>query len=889
MLKFEKRINYLLHLKYKTDEQIFDANIIDNIIFNDRTHLVTQFKDYLIAFEDFDFLKRYYTKEELKIKLKKIVNYYKKHILLFPNYSVFPESKIIYKNINFKQKILDNIDYNNKKRSKLSDNENKTNMMKNLNSKESTDNLVFNSNVYDSIFKEADNCLSIFSFDKESTYIDNKEEEGINKLINCFNKIDNNIKNNKKEISRNKNKIIYKSLNIENEIEDIDNYLINNDNNGNKNNNNDKIYKRKKTPINIISSRHKNICSSHTLNIKNQDLIDKEEINNFNIRKSYNSNFENGGISLLSNKKKGIYKKIKLNLTGHSRKENNRSTSLSRNKQLFNKSINDPKSNKNSIISKNEINSENGTVYNQINGMPLTINLVEDEPRKLPRIKVNKKRKNEKKKNSKINTLILDHKMFSFFHQIPKTTNYLENKKLYNNLNNSSKVNSNNENLKDSINNNKSYNNNNTNILKGTKMNLVKNKIKKELALNYIINNYNSKLIEYNTSILFNNNNINIINNNGNDSNRLNTNNNKYGNDPFNKSSNLYKSVSISKNGIIGGNTLLNKSDNLLGNISLNKSNNINSNIDLSKSTNMNGNTPFNKKNNNLIKKLKLLNENTSLNKSNNILENTPFNNNNNYSDFINNTPYEKKILITEKRKNVNRKNIRQMFNEEANYLTSFQDKKRRSVISKEILKTKEKSNINISNNDTYKSETFEPQFTIPLNNKLITRLKFRTRNDTIQPAFKTTISYTCKNNDIDKNFIKKEFLNKEKTKNKNNNMNNEKKYTFIIKKKSENNNKDIKNIGNSYINRNEDYLKKKNNTVFVDNVHNHVPKNYIKIMHKGNKDLEKDLKKKKINEIKEKINLIRKSLLKKENKNNKNKVNDNSNKRIFLENEKDK
>ena len=209
------------------------------------------------------------------------------------------------------------------------------------------------------------------------------------------------------------------------------------------------------------------------------------------------------------------------------------------------------------------------------------------------------------------------------------------------------------------------------------------------------------------------------------------------------------------------------------------------------------------------------------------------------------------------------------MFNEEANYLTSFQDKKRKNVISKEILKTKEKSNINISNNDTYKSETFEPQFTIPLNNKLITRLKFRTRNDTIQPAFKTTISYTCKNNDIDKNFIKKEFLNKEKTKNKNNNMNNEKKNTFIIKKKSENNNKDIKNIGNSYINRNEDYLKKKNNTVFVDNVHNHVPKNYIKIMHKGNKDLEKDLKKKKINEIKEKINLIRKSLLKKENKNN--------------------
>ena len=476
--------------------------------------------------------------------------------------------------------------------------------------------------------------------------------------------------------------------------------------------------------------------------------------------------------------------------------------------------------------------------------------------------------------------------MFSFFHQIPKTTNYLESKKLYNNLNNSSKTNSNNENLKDSINNNKSYNNNNnSNILNGSKMNLVKNKIKKEHAFNYVINNYNSKLIAYNTSILFNNNNINIINNNnGNDSNRLNNNKNKYENHPFNKSINLYKSVSINKNDNVSGYTLLNKSDNLLRNISLNKSNNINTNIDLSKSTNMSGITLFNKKNNNLIKKLKLLNENTSFNKSNNILENTPFNKNNNYSDFANNTPYEKKIIIIKKRKNENRKNISQIFNEEASYLTSFQDKKKRSVISKEILKKKEKANINISNNDTYKTEIFESQFTIPLNNKLISKLKFRRRNDTIQPAFKT-ISYTCKNNDIvDKNFIKKEFLNKEKTKNKNNN---EIKYIFNIKKKYENKNKDMKNIGNNYINRNEDYLKKKNNTVFVDNFHNHVHKNYIKIMHKRNKDLEKDLKKKKINEIKEKINLIRKSLLKRENKYNKSKANDNCNKGIFLESEK--
>ena len=89
----------LLHLKYKTDEQIFDANIIDNIIFNDRTHLVTQFKDYLIRGDYSEFLSKYNLLNESKLLLKKLIEFYQEYSLLFPNYVILPESQYIYKNI----------------------------------------------------------------------------------------------------------------------------------------------------------------------------------------------------------------------------------------------------------------------------------------------------------------------------------------------------------------------------------------------------------------------------------------------------------------------------------------------------------------------------------------------------------------------------------------------------------------------------------------------------------------------------------------------------------------------------------------------------------------------------------------------------------------------
>ena len=154
MKKFEKRINYLLHLKYRTNERFLNINIIDSIIFNEKSHFVTRFKEFLIEEDEYEFLKRYYNNKESEIRLKKYINYYNKYSLLFPNYSPLTEAIIIYKNINSKQKLIDDLQ-NNKKIQNIKNNNNNEN--------ENLDSIVFNTKIYESIINNSEKSLSIFS------------------------------------------------------------------------------------------------------------------------------------------------------------------------------------------------------------------------------------------------------------------------------------------------------------------------------------------------------------------------------------------------------------------------------------------------------------------------------------------------------------------------------------------------------------------------------------------------------------------------------------------------------------------------------------------------------------------------------------------------------
>ena len=92
--KLEFRAKYLYKNNYKqyayTDYNIL---LIDEIISNDKTHLVAIFKDYLIYDEFDEFLRRFYKSNEIKERINKLCYYHIQTSVIFPNYFPLVESK----------------------------------------------------------------------------------------------------------------------------------------------------------------------------------------------------------------------------------------------------------------------------------------------------------------------------------------------------------------------------------------------------------------------------------------------------------------------------------------------------------------------------------------------------------------------------------------------------------------------------------------------------------------------------------------------------------------------------------------------------------------------------------------------------------------------------
>ena len=98
---FKKIIKKYINPKYYT------VNIINNIIYNEKSHIVAIFKDYLILDDTSEFLKRYYKVYESIIRLPKFYEYYNTYSKIYPNYTSLHEGKYIYKNILKKQRMID--------------------------------------------------------------------------------------------------------------------------------------------------------------------------------------------------------------------------------------------------------------------------------------------------------------------------------------------------------------------------------------------------------------------------------------------------------------------------------------------------------------------------------------------------------------------------------------------------------------------------------------------------------------------------------------------------------------------------------------------------------------------------------------------------------------
>ena len=91
---------------YKSKD-FYNIRVIDEIIHNESSHIVAEFKDYLIKGDISEFLQQYYKKKESSNLLPKIYEYYISCSVIFPNYVILPESQYIYKNIQRKQRVID--------------------------------------------------------------------------------------------------------------------------------------------------------------------------------------------------------------------------------------------------------------------------------------------------------------------------------------------------------------------------------------------------------------------------------------------------------------------------------------------------------------------------------------------------------------------------------------------------------------------------------------------------------------------------------------------------------------------------------------------------------------------------------------------------------------
>ena len=170
----ENRARYKLIKRYNKPLSYHDIKIINDILYNEKTHYVEQFKEYLI-YEDYnEFLKRFYKKSELKIKLPKILNFYEKYSKIYANYTVIPESKYMYKNIKRKQKMIDQMQNNKNNESEEEEDED---------SNEDMSNTVFSSRVMNSIY-----CKTLSSLNKSDR--GGNSEQSINDFLNKINNIE---------------------------------------------------------------------------------------------------------------------------------------------------------------------------------------------------------------------------------------------------------------------------------------------------------------------------------------------------------------------------------------------------------------------------------------------------------------------------------------------------------------------------------------------------------------------------------------------------------------------------------------------------------------------------------------------------------------------------
>ena len=271
----EKVIHIYLLSKYSKFEYSYSLVCINNLIFNEHCQAVARFKDFLILDDMTEFLRRFYTKRELKRRLTKIFNFYESYSKIFPNYMILPESIYLYRNIRKKQKMIDAFN-----QIKKEEEENRNSLKKELNNKEKGAIMIFNKNIQESINRYHPSGTSFLFNSIISGFMknNNNNESNLNSLISIsLNKA--YPLNNKKITNKNSKQNSFEydnseiTQNSENSLINIVQILNQKYDNGNKNENN-----YFKINSNNNKTNHKNInnYNDKTKKNKNQNQIKKD-------------------------------------------------------------------------------------------------------------------------------------------------------------------------------------------------------------------------------------------------------------------------------------------------------------------------------------------------------------------------------------------------------------------------------------------------------------------------------------------------------------------------------------------------------------------------------------------------------------------------------------
>ena len=267
----QKKLNNHLK-KYNLSENEYNKKIINDIIYDEKKHIVSVLKDYIIEDGGNDFLKRFYYKHESINRLPKITGYYEKYTLFSPIYFHMEDIvKIMLKNVKKKKKYLEMIEEN-----------------EDLELNENNENLEFTHLINPSDISDNTLTFTINSFlnpqnDNNSNNLSYLVHNFVNdeKLIlfekdNIFN-IDNRIRNNSYEIVLNDleiSKSIF-NINIEEKIQKI----------SSKNVKDNEIITQKIINYKNISNKAKIPKKGKILEIKKLDLRNINNLESINKKK----------------------------------------------------------------------------------------------------------------------------------------------------------------------------------------------------------------------------------------------------------------------------------------------------------------------------------------------------------------------------------------------------------------------------------------------------------------------------------------------------------------------------------------------------------------------------------------------------------------------------